>query len=39
LFQRSFFATVDAILGAIVMSHTPKCSESAKNTGKLLIVA
>ena len=30
--QRSLFAAVDAILGAIVTSHThtPKCIESAK---------
>jgi len=28
--QRSLFAAVDAILGAIVTSHTPKCNESAK---------
>jgi len=29
-FQRSLFAAVDAILGAIVTSHTPKCNEPAK---------
>jgi len=28
--QRSLFAAIDAILGAIVTSHTPKCNESAK---------
>jgi len=36
--QRSLFAAIDAILGAIVTSHTPKCNESAK-VGKLLIVS
>jgi len=39
LLQRSLFAAVDAILSAIITSHTPKCSEWAKNAGKLLIVA
>jgi len=36
ILQRSLFAAVDAILGAIATSHThtPKCKEPAKTRAK-----
>jgi len=39
-FQRSLFAAVDAILGAIARdTHTLKCNEPAKIRANYLIVA
>jgi len=38
-FPSAKFICFDAILGVIVMSHTPKNNESAKIQANLLIVA